>query len=82
LHHGEVEDQVELVAVLVAEERPLVLGWEVDLAEQDGLAVAALDKGPEVLEVAVGVDRGSTFDAVELDEERHGVDPEAADPEL
>jgi hypothetical protein len=32
LHDVEVEDQVELVAVLVAEERPLVLGRQVDLA--------------------------------------------------
>ena len=82
MHHGEVEDQIELVTILVPEERPLVLGWQVDLAEQDGLAVAPLDEGPEVLEVAVGVDRGGAIDAVELDEEGHGVDPEPAHPEL
>ena len=82
LHHGEVEDQIELVAVLIPEERPLVLGRKVDLAEQDGLAAAPRDEGPEVLEVAVRVDRGGAIDAVELDEEGHGVDPEPAHPEL
>jgi hypothetical protein len=82
LHDVEVEDEVELVAVLVAEERPLVLGRQVDLAQQDAFPVAPFEEGADVLEVAVGIDRRGAVDAVELDEERHGVDPETADPEL
>ena len=82
LHHGEVEHQVELVAVLVAEELALLLGREVDLAEQDGVALTALEERAQVLQVAVRVDGRGVGDAVELEQERDGVDPESADPEL
>ena len=82
LHHRELEDEVELVAVFVAEEVPLLLRRQVDLAEQDGVAPPALDKGPQLLEVAVGIGIARAAGrSVQLEQERHGVDSETGDPE-
>ena len=77
LHRQEVEQQVQLVAVLVAEEAALLVGRQVDLAEQDGLAAAPAEEGPQVAQVVVRVELHRLADAVELEQERDGVDAEA-----
>ena len=52
---GEREDQLELVAVLVAEELALLLRRQVDLAEQHRLAVAPPDEAAQVAQQLVRV---------------------------
>ena len=84
LHADEVEEHRELVAVLVAEEPPLLGVRQVHLAEQDGVAAAAAEERAEVAEVRVRVGQRSCRPSMagRLDEERDGVDPEAGDAEL
>ena len=72
----EVEHHVQLVAVLVAEERAHVLRRQVDLAEQHRLAVAAAQIGAQVAQDLVRVVHRA------LDQERHGVDAEPREPLL
>ena len=79
---GEREQHLQLVAVLVAEERPLVVGRQVDLAEQDRLAAAAADEAPQVAQQLVRVDHRAARHPHRLEHERHGVDAEAAEPLL
>ena len=56
---------------------------KVDLAEQDGVPDPAGDEVADVAEVLVGVERaGLARHGVPGEQERHGVDPEAGDPEL
>ena len=55
LHADEVEEHRQLVAVLAAEEAALVGVGQVHLAEQDGVAGAAVEEGPQVAQVVVGV---------------------------
>ena len=83
LHPDEVELHVEPVAVGAAEEGLLVLVRHVDLAEQDGVADAAGDEIADVAEVLGGVERvGPSRYLVLGEQEGHGVDPEAGDPQL
>ncbi len=84
LHRDEVELHRQLVAVGAAEERLLLLVGQVDLAEQDAVAAAAAEERPQVAQVGVGVgeDLLGVVDAVRGEEERHGVDPEARQPQL
>ena len=55
LHADEVELHRQLVAVLAAEERLLVLVRQVDLAEQDAVTGTPTDEGPQVAQVLVRV---------------------------
>ena len=79
---GEVQDHVQLVAVLVAEERALLAGRQVDLAHQDRVAAAARDRPPQVAQQPVRVGDRALRRAGRLDQERHGVDAEAGQPLL
>ena len=72
----EVEQQVQLVAVLVAEVPPLLVGGQVDLAEQDGLTAAPAEEGAQVAQVLVRVELHRLGAAVDLEQERDGVDAE------
>ena len=47
---------MQLVAILVAEEAALLLGLEIDLAEQDGVATAASKEGAQVTQELVRVE--------------------------
>ena len=75
----EREQHVQLVAVLVTEERPLVVGRQVDLAEQDRVAAAAADEAPQVAQQLVRVDERAARHPHRLEHERDGVDAEAAE---
>jgi hypothetical protein len=77
LHRVEVELQVELPAPVVAEERALVGGRQVDLAEQHGLAVAAAEVGAQVAQELVRVLDRALGHADGLEQERDGVHAEA-----
>jgi hypothetical protein len=55
LVHDEAEDHVQLVAVLVAEERALLLRCEVDLAHQDRVAAPAPHEAAQVAEEGVRI---------------------------
>ena len=79
---GEVEQHRQLVAVLVAEERAGLLERQVDLAEQDRLAVAAAEEAAQVAQQLVRVDDRALRQPDGLDQERHGVDAEAGQPQL
>ena len=81
LHHREVEQQLHLVA-LVAEELAQVLGRQVDLTEQQGVALASRHEPAEVLEEVVRVECRVARDRALLEQERHRIDPEAVDAEL
>jgi hypothetical protein len=70
----EVEHHVQLVAVLVAQKRAHVRRLQVDLAEQDRLAVAPVHERAQVAQDLVRVVERA------LDQERHGVDAEARKP--
>ena len=84
LHRHEVEQHVELVAVLVAEERACLFVGQVDLAEQDGVTTSAGEEGPQVMEIVVRIRQllDAADDAGGIDEERDGVDAEPGQPEL
>ncbi len=77
LHADEVEQHVQLVAVLVAEELARLGRLEVDLAEQHRLAVAPRDEGAQVAQQLVRVDQRPLRHAHRLEQERDGVDAEA-----
>ena len=76
LHAEEVEQHVQLVAVLVTEEATLLGRRQVDLAEQDRVAGAARQEGAQVAQVVVRVELHLVEGAVRLEQERHGVDTE------
>ena len=77
LHAEEVEQHVQLVAVLVAEEAALLGGREVDLAEQHRLPDPPGEEGPQVTQVVVRVELHGVERALRLEQERDGVDAEA-----
>jgi hypothetical protein len=54
LVEDEVEQHVPLVAALVAEEAALLLRGLVGLGEQDGVAAAAVEEGPQAEQEVVG----------------------------
>ena len=78
----EVQAHVQLVAILVTKESALLLGLEIDLAEQDGITAAAAQEGAQVAQELVGIEPRLRLDAGGLQEEGHGVDPEPRKPEL
>ena len=55
---------MQLVAVLVAEEAALLLGLEIDLAHQDGVAAPAAEEGAQVAQEPVGIELWRRLDAV------------------
>ena len=75
LHQPEVEDEMQLVAVFVTEERPLFLRGQVHLAEQHRVAAADV---PTNARRSRRYSCGSTFaasgNAFDLDQEGDGVD--------
>ena len=73
----EAEDHVQLVAVLVAEERALLLGRQVDLAHQDRRAVARPIKRRSSRSSSWGSGIALLRRARRLEQERHRVDAEA-----
>ena len=73
----EVQRHVELVAVLVAEEAAHLLGLQIDLAHEDGIAPAAAQEHPQVAQPAVRVELDLAGDVLGLEQERHGVDAKA-----
>ena len=73
----EREDHVQLVAVLVAEERPLLVRRQVDLAHQDRVAAAAADEAAQVAQQLVRVVQRALRQPDRLEQERDGVDAEA-----
>ena len=79
---GERQDHLELVAVLVAEELALLRRREVDLAHEHRLAGTAADVAPHVPQQLVRVLTRAGVRAGRLDQERHGVDAEPAQPLL
>ena len=84
LHGREVEQQRDLVAVLVAEERAGVLMAQVHLAEQHAVAAPPVQERAQVAQVLVRIRQrlGAAVDPRRVDQERHGVDPEAGEAEL
>ena len=73
----EGEDHVQLVAVLVAEERALLVRRQVDLAHQDRVAAAAADEAAQVAQQLVRVVQRALGHPDRLEHERHRVDAEA-----
>ena len=71
---------MQLVAVLVAEVAALLVGGQVDLAEEDRLAAAAAEEGPQIAQVLVRIELHRLGRAVDLEQERHGVDAEPGRP--
>ncbi|CAO0829856.1 hypothetical protein SMICM17S_00813 [Streptomyces microflavus] len=86
LHADEVEAHGELVApagLRFAEEPGRVGVGQVDLAQQDGLTVAAPEEGPQVGQVLVRVGQlVRVLLAVGLQQEGNRVDAEAGQPQL
>ena len=84
LHADEVELHRQLVALGAAEELVLLVARQVDLAEQDALTGPPVQERPQRAQVGVRVGKAPrpVDDAVGLQQERHGVDPEARDAEL
>jgi hypothetical protein len=81
LHHVEVEEQVDLVRVLAAEEVDQLFRDQVDLAQQHPVAAPAGDERTQLPQDLVGV-QVDVADLARVDEERHRVDPETVDAEL
>ena len=78
LHRVEVEDEVELAAA-AAEEVPLLGRRQVHLAQQDGVAAPAAEVGAQVRQQLVGVLDRPLREPDRLDQEGHGVHPEAGE---
>jgi hypothetical protein len=68
---------VQLVAVLVAEERAPLVGRQVDLAHQDRVATAAADEPAQVAQEVMGLGERAPRQADRLDQEGHRVHTEA-----
>ena len=68
---------MQLVAVLVAEERALLVRRQVDLAHQDRVAAAAADEAAQVAQAVVRVRERALGHPDRLEQERHRVDAEA-----
>ena len=67
---------MQLVAVLVAEERALVGGRQIDLAHEDRVTPAAAHEAAQVAHEVVGVGERALRHADRLEQERHRVHPE------
>lgn len=78
----EAEEHVHLVAVLVAEEEGQFLGRFVGLGQEHCVTPAARHEPAQIAQVVVRVAGGLVLDALLLDEEGHGVDPEARQAKL
>ena len=70
---------MQLVAVLVAEERAQLVRRQVDLAHQDRVAAAAADEAAQVAQQLVRVVQRALGHPDRLEQERHRVDAEAGE---
>ena len=73
---------MDLVAVGTAEVLGQVVGRQIDLAEQEGVAASPGDERPQVAEEVVWVERNVAGDPAGLQQERDGVHAKAIDAEL
>ena len=81
LHQREVEQQLDLVGVLTAEEVDQLFGRQVHLTQEHPVSAPPGDEGAEMPQDPVGIEI-DVGDLARVDQERDGVDPEPVDAQL
>ena len=70
---------MELVSILVAEVLPLLGGWKVHLAQQNRVTATPPEERSQVAQVVVRIEFHVLIDAVDFEQERHGIDAKAGE---